>query len=135
MTYLLLPCLFFSARFLNMCKVRTPLYLWWAGPPRLGFYGCGPAWLQSWLGMVNVDGLGSMRSEICLKIKFFIFQVCPTKQAAILPGQHAPYNQLLIQLCLFQNVISHKMLKFVSWNSKPIFLRMQFSLVATLFSS
>ena len=127
---------FFSTRFLNMCKVRTTFYLLWqAGPPGLGFYGSGPAHSQSWLGMVNVGRLGFMQSEIFMKMKFIIFQDCPTKQAAFLPRQLAPYNQLLIQLCLFQNVISHKMFKFVPWNFKPIFLRMQFSLVARLFSS
>ena len=126
---------FFSVRFLNMCKARTTLYLLWQiGPPGLGFDESWSARLQSWLGMVNLGRLGSMQSEIFLKMKFIIIQGCPTKQAAYLHGQHAPYNQLLSQLCLFQNVISHKMLKFVSWNVKSIFLRMQFSLVARLFS-
>ena len=41
---------------------------------------------------------------------------------------------LLSQFCLFQNAILHKMLKLGFWNFKPIFLRMQFSLVATFFS-
>ena len=40
---------------------------------------------------------------------------------------------LLSQFCLFQNAILHKMLKLGFWNFKPIFLRMQFSLVATFF--
>ena len=128
-----------SARFLNMCKTTTTFYLLWrAGPPGFGFYGSGSARLQSWLGMVNVGRLGSMRSEISLKMKFIIFQGCPIKQATFLPGQSAPYNQFLIHLCLFQNVISHKVLIFVSWNFKSIFksiLRIQFSLVAKLFSS
>ena len=49
--------------------------------------------------------------------------------------QPAPYNQLLTQpLSLFQNAILHKMLKLGFWNFKSIFLRMQFSLVATFFS-
>ena len=87
---------FFSARFLNMCKLRSTFYLlWWVCPPGLGFYGSGPARLPSWLGMVNADRLGFMQSEIFLKMKFIIFQGCPTKQAAFLPGQSAPYNQLL----------------------------------------
>ena len=68
---------------------------------------------MNWLGMVNAGRLGSMRSEIFLKMKFIIFQGCPTKQPAFLPGQHTPYNQLLIQP-LFQNVILHKILKLVS---------------------
>ena len=36
--------------------------------------------------------------------------------------------------CLFQNAILHKMLELGFWNFKSIFLRMQFSLVATFFS-
>ena len=36
--------------------------------------------------------------------------------------------------CLFQIAILHKMLKLGFWNFKPIFLRMQFSLVAIFFS-
>ena len=77
LTHLLLPYLFFSARFQNICKARTTFYLlWWAGPPRLGFYGSGPARLQSWLEMVNVGRLGSMWSNIFLKMKF---TVAPSK--------------------------------------------------------
>ena len=47
--------------------------------------------------MVNVGWLHSVLSEIFLQIKFIIFQDCPTKQAAFLLGQPAPYNQPLIQ--------------------------------------
>ena len=42
-------------------------------------------------------------------------------------------SPLFSQFCLFQNAILHKMLKLRSWNFKPIFLRKQFSLVATFF--
>ena len=42
--------------------------------------------------MVNAGWFGSMRSEILLQMKFIIFQGCPTKQAAFLPGQTAPYH-------------------------------------------
>ena len=90
---LLLLCLFFSGKFLNVCKPRTTTYpLWQPGLPGLAFYGSGLACLPSWLGMVNADWLCSMRSEIFLQMKFIIFQGCPTKL-----GQPAPYNQLLIQ--------------------------------------
>ena len=41
-------------------------------------------------------------------------------------------NFLLSHLCLFQNAILHKMLKVLKF--KPIFLRIQFSLVTTFFS-
>ena len=82
---------FFSTRFLNMYMPRTTFYLlWWAYPPGLAFHGSGLACLPSWLGMVNVGWLCSMRSEIFLQMKFIIFQGCPTKQVAFLPGQLSP---------------------------------------------
>ena len=42
-------------------------------------------------------------------------------------------SSLFSHFCLFQNAILHKMLKLGLWNFKPTFLRIQFSLVATLF--
>ena len=66
-----------------------------------------------------------------LTSEIFHFSRLFTKHAAVLLEQH----QLLIQpLLLFQNAIFHKILKLGFWNFKPIFLRMQFLLVAT-FSS
>ena len=47
--------------------------------PGLVFYECGLARLPSWLGIVNVGWLCSMRLEIFLQMKFIIFQGCPTK--------------------------------------------------------
>ena len=48
LTCLLLPFLFISARFLNICKPRTTFHLLWrAGPPELAFYGSGLAFLQA----------------------------------------------------------------------------------------
>ena len=41
---------------------------------------------------------------------------------------------LLSHFCWFQNAILHEMLKLGFWNFNSIFLRMQFSLVATFFS-
>ena len=98
--------LFFSARFLNMCTSRTIFHLLFlAGAPGLAFYESGPARLPSRLWMVNAGWSSSVRSVIFLRMKFIIFQVCLTKQAAFLPGQSTPYNQLLCQFCLFQNAI------------------------------
>ena len=98
--------LFFSARFLNMCTFRTIFHLLFlAGAPGLAFYESGPARLPSRLWMVNAGWPSSVRSVIFLRMKCIIFQVCLTKQAAFLPGQPAPYNQLLCQFCLFQNAI------------------------------
>ena len=82
---------FFSGKFLNVCKPRTTTYpLWQPGLPGLVFYRSGLACLPSWLGMVNAGWLCSMRSEIFLKMKFIIFQGCPTKL-----GQSAPYSATL----------------------------------------
>ena len=72
--------------------------------------------------------IDSIRSEIFLQMKFIIFQGCPIKKAVLLLGQLVTYNQLLTELHL------HKMLKLGFQNFKPIFLRMQFSLIATFFS-
>ena len=44
--------------------------------------------------MVNAGWLGFMRSEIVSDMKLIIFQGCPTKQVALLPGLPAPYNAL-----------------------------------------
>ena len=86
---------FFSARFLNMCKPRTKLYLLWrAGPPGLVFYGTGLAHLPNWLGMVNSGWLGFMWSEVFFAKEIYHFSI---KQTTFLPGQFAPYNQLLIE--------------------------------------
>ena len=76
----------FFTRLLNMCKPITTLYLIWrGGPPGLTFYGSGPEYLPSCLGMVNVKWL--------LQIKFIIFQGYPTKRVAFFPGQPDPYNR------------------------------------------
>ena len=96
--YLLLPCLFSSARFLNMCKPRTTFYLLWgAVTPGMAFYASRTAHLPSLLRMMDAGWLGSIRSEMFLQIKFIVFQDCPTKQLSFLSGHSAPYNQLLIQ--------------------------------------
>ena len=72
--------LFFSGKFLNVCKPRTTAYpLWQPDPPGLAFYETGLACLPSWMRMVNVDWLCSMRSAIFLQRKFIIFQACRTK--------------------------------------------------------
>ena len=98
LTCLLLPLLFFSARFLNVCKPRTTFYLLWrAGTSGLAFNGSGPARLQRWLTMVNAGWLSSMWSGIFLQVKFIIFQGCPAKQAVFIPGYPAPFYQLIIQ--------------------------------------
>ena len=106
-----------------------------AGLPRFGFYGSSLASLPSWLGMVNAGWLGSIWSEIVFANKIHHF-LRLSYQTVYLPGKPVPYNQLLIQsLFLFQNANLLKILKLGFWNFKPIFLRMQVSLVATFFFS
>ena len=85
--------------------------------------------------MMNVGWLCSMRSEIFLHMKFIIFQGYPTKQAAFLPGRLSPENQLLFQLLLDQEGYFAKTFEGKVFNFELIFLRIQFSLVATFFSS
>ena len=80
---------FFSARFPNMCMPRTTFYLLLqASPPGLAFHGSGLACLLSWLGMVNVGWLCSMRSDLFelshLKLSHYLltlvlFNICRYK--------------------------------------------------------
>ena len=78
--YLVLLYLFFSGKFLDVCKHRTTTYpIWQPDPPGLPFYRSVLACLPSWLGMTNAGWLCSMESEIFLQMKFIIFQSCLTK--------------------------------------------------------
>ena len=90
---LLLPCTFFSVRFLTMCKPKTTSYLLWqVSPPGLEFYGSGPAHKSTWVGMISGRWFGSMLSEMFLQMELINFQGFPTKQAAFLHGHPAPHN-------------------------------------------
>ena len=52
-----------------MSKPRTAFgLLRWTDPPEMVFYGSGPGYLLSWLGMVNAGWLGPMRLEIFLQL-------------------------------------------------------------------
>ena len=122
-----MTCLcFFCARFLNICRPCTTLYLiWWVGLPELRLYG----W---WKQTLSVPCVRKFSRKWCLSV----FQAVPLNGLSHLPDQPALYNQLLIQsLFLAPDAILHKMLKLGFWNFKPIFLRMQFLLVATFFAS
>ena len=111
---------FFSVRFLNMCKPRTTFYvLWRSFSSGLVFYGSGLAGLPSWLRMVNSGWLGSTWLEIFLQMKFVIFQGSPTKKPAFFLWWPTPYNQFLIQPLLHFSVLKKSILT-------PIFLRMSF---------
>ena len=86
---------FLSRNFLNEYKPRTTYPLWQPGPPGLAFYGKGLTCLPSWLGMVNVGWLCSMRSEFSCKWNLSFFNTVPPNY--LFTWQPAPYNQLLIQ--------------------------------------
>ena len=120
--------IFFSARFLNRSK---PLMGWstW-----IGIYESRLACLKSWLGMVNVDWLGSKWSEIFLQIKFFILKVVPPNWLPFYSSSSLHTISSFSHFCLLQNAILHKMLKLGFWRFELIFLRKQFSLDATFFS-
>ena len=65
-----------------MCKPRTTFYLIrWGSLSELHLYGSGQACLLVWLGMMKAGWLGSMRSDICSRIKFIIFLGHSTKRA------------------------------------------------------
>ena len=124
---------FFSARFLNMCKPRTKLYLLWrAGPPGLVFYGTGLAHLPNWLGWLIQAGSVLCDQKFFLQKKFITF---PLNRLPFYLGSSLHIiSSLLSHFYLFQNAILHKMFKLGLWNFKPIFLRMKFSFVETFFS-
>ena len=121
-----MPCLFFLLWDSKICASQEQ-----AGPLRLGFYVSGLASLPSWHRMMNAGSFGSIRSEIFSQMKFIIFLGC---LSFYLGSPVHIISSFFSHFCLFQNAILHKMLKLGFWNVKLIFLRTQFSLVATFFS-
>ena len=94
------------------------------------FSGSGLASLSSWLGMVNAGWLGSIRPKIFLQMnlsfsKVFLFTIFYLGRRLYI------ISSLFTHFCLSQIIILHKMLKLGLWDFNAIFLRMQFSLVAT----
>ena len=89
--YLLLLCTFFSGKFRNECNLRTTLNpLWKPEPPGLEFFGSGLAYLpSSRLALFHV-----IRNFLANEI---FFSRLSHQTDCLLLGQHAPYNQLLIQ--------------------------------------
>ena len=114
--------IFSSVRFLNMCKARTGWpasirFLWkWASKP------------------AELAGDGECRLTQFHPIRNF-FKAVPLNRLSFYLGipLHV-ISSFFSHFCLFQNAILHKMSRLGFWNFKPIFLRMQFSLVATFFS-
>ena len=63
-----------------MCKPRATSYLLLqVSPPGLTFYGRGPAYVLSWLGMMSADWFGSNAIRNVLANETDHFQGCPTK--------------------------------------------------------
>ena len=117
--------IFSSARFLNMCKPRaswsTSIDILWS--EQAGYDEYSLAWF--------------IPSEIFFQVKFSILKAVSSKRLPFYLGRplHA-VSSFFSHFCFFQNAILHKMLKLRFWNFKPVFLRIEFSLVATfLFSS
>ena len=120
--------IFSFVRFVNMCEPRTG----WPTSIEILWKWASKSAKLAGDGECRLTRFQLIRNFVVNKI--YLFQGCPIKQTVFLPGQPAPYNQLLIQPLLFQNAILYKLLKLWFWNFKPIFLRMQFPLIATFFS-
>ena len=121
--------IFSSVRFLNICKPRTGCPIWIG---ILQKWDCKPTELAG-DGEYRLTRFHLIRN--CPANEIYHFQGFPIKQAVFLPGSLLHIiSSLFRYFCLFQNAILHKMLKLGFLNFKPIFLRMQFPLVATFFS-
>ena len=83
---------------------------------------------------MQADSVPSDQKFSC-KWNLSFFKAVPSNRLSFYLGSLLHIiSSLFIHFFLFQNAILHKMLKLGFWNFKPIFLRMQFSLVATFFS-
>ena len=127
--------IFSSVKFLNMSKPRTGWptsigILWnWAsnGECRLMLNADWRWWMQT-------DSVPSDQKFSC-KWNLSFFKAVPSyRQSFHLGSPLHIISSSLSHFCLIQCAILHKLLKLGFWNFKPIFLRMQFSLVATFFS-
>ena len=83
----------------NMCKSRTTFYLVRrTGPSGLQLYGGEPTRLSGWPEMVKAYRLGSIliKNFLANEILFFQAALLNRLPGGGLPGQPAPYNQLVI---------------------------------------
>ena len=104
--------IFFSARILNMFNTRTTFCLLWrAGPPGLGFYGSGPARLQSWLEVMNVGRLGSSDQKFFWKWNLSFSDVAPPNRLPFYLG-----SPLHIIRSLFSFVCPIMLFRVKCWN-------------------
>ena len=122
-TYILtwmLPCLFFSARFLNMCKSRTTS-IPFDEVVRLDYdymevdqsaYQAGWGWWKQ-AGSVSCDQKFSREWNLSF------FQAVPLNGLSNLVQLLVPLHiitSFISHFCLFQNAILHKLLKLGFWN-------------------
>ena len=133
---LLLPCRFFLAKFINMCKPRTTSYLLWQVTHRdwhfmevdQHTYWAGREW---W---VQADLAPCYQKCYCKWNWSFFKDIFPNRLPFYMGSLPHVIRSLLSHFCLFQNAFLLKVLKLGFLNFKPIFLRVQFSLLATSFS-
>ena len=115
--------IFSSVRFLNLCKSRTS----WS--TLIGILWKWASKLTQLAGFVPSDHKFSCEWNLSF------FKAVPTKRLLFyLSNPLHIMNSLFSHFCLFQNAVLHKMLSLGFWNFKPIFVRIQFSLIATFFS-
>ena len=111
--------IFSFVRFLNMCDFME---VGWQA------YRAGWGW---WM---QADSVPSNQKFSC-KWNLSFFKAVPSNRLSFYLGSPLQIISFLFShFCLFQNAILHKMVRLGFLNFKSIFLRMQFSLVATFFS-
>ena len=129
--------MFTAATFIFFCKIpkmwkpRTTDFLWRADPPLW-------KWASTLTKLAGDDecrlplfhAIRNVHTKEIYHFSRLSHQTgCLFNQGSLL---HIT-SSLFSQFCLFQNAILHKMLKLGFWNFNPIFLRIQFSLIATFF--
>ena len=133
---LLLQCLYFFWEIHNMCKPRTITYpLRQPGPPGLVFYGSGlHAYQAGWRWWIQAGSVSCDQKFSCKWNLSFFKTVPPNRLHFYLDSPLHRISSLFSYFCLFKKVILQKILKLRFWKFKLVFLRMQFSLIATLFA-
>ena len=124
---------FCFARFLNMCKPRTIIYLFCrACLPGLAFYGSVVKYLLSRIGMVNAGWLTSIYQKFSCEWNLSFFKAVPPVMLPFYLGSPLHLiSSLFSHFCLYQNSIPHKMLKLGFEILSPFFSECTFQLLAT----
>ena len=118
---------FSSVRFLNMCKPRA------SWPTSIDIYGKGQhAYQTGWVLRIQAGSV-PFDQKFFLQMKFIIFEAIASNWLPFCLGSPLHVIRSLFgNCCLFQNAILHNKLKLGFRNFKPIFRRIQFSLVAVI---